>query len=416
MLGDTEKEQIINILAKAPAKLVLSNLTDKTHLYKKTVIQKIALKGKMLYQVEKFTDKQAFHENMEMSGLVDKVFEVFPAVYGQMNVFGDGEQWDFKVTKKGKLLSNVHRTKSEKVLANVSKEKGTLSRKQENAGVDIIALDAEPVLSHNRKKNYLLKEGTVIPPLVDLGIFTKEGKIVRTMQDKYRQINRFLELVEDVVKDYPNKDMHIIDFGCGKSYLTFILYYYLVELKGYRVEMTGLDLKADVIEKCNETAKKYHYENLHFELGDINGYQTDKPVDMVVTLHACDTATDYALYNAVSWNAGIILSVPCCQHEVNAQIKSDTFSLLTRYGIVKERMSALITDAIRGNVLTYCGYRTQLLEFVDFAASPKNILIRAVRGQVSNKKKQQAKEEIERLCEEFSIDQTLAGLLVGKDK
>lgn len=416
MLGDTEKEQIINILAKAPAKLVLSNLTDKTHLYKKTVIQKIALKGKMLYQVEKFTDKQAFHENMEMSGLVDKVFEVFPAVYGQMNVFGDGEQWDFKVTKKGKLLSNVHRTKSEKVLSNVSKEKGTLSRKQENAGVDIIALDAEPVLSHNRKKNYLLKEGTVIPPLVDLGIFTKEGKIVRTMQDKYRQINRFLELVEDVVKDYPNKDMHIIDFGCGKSYLTFILYYYLVELKGYRVEMTGLDLKADVIEKCNETAKKYHYENLHFELGDINGYQTDKPVDMVVTLHACDTATDYALYNAVSWNAGIILSVPCCQHEVNAQIKSDTFSLLTRYGIVKERMSALITDAIRGNVLTCCGYRTQLLEFVDFAASPKNILIRAVRGQVSNKKKQQAKEEIERLCEEFSIDQTLAGLLVGKDK
>lgn len=415
MLADTEKEQINNILIKAPAKLVLSNLTDKTYLYKKTVIQKIALKGKMLYQIERFTDKQAFHENMAMSELVDKVFELFPAVYGQMNVFGDGEQWDFKVTKKGKLLSNVHRTKSEKVLANVSKEKGTLSRKQENAGVDIIALDAEPVLSHNRKKNYLLKEETVIPPLVDLGIFTKEGKIVRTMQDKYRQINRFLELVEDVVKDYPNKDMHIIDFGCGKSYLTFILYYYLVELKGYRVEMTGLDLKADVIEKCNETAKKYHYENLHFELGDINGYQTDKPVDMVVTLHACDTATDYALYNAVSWNAGIILSVPCCQHEVNAQIKSDTFSLLTRYGIVKERMSALITDAIRGNVLTYCGYRTQLLEFVDFAASPKNILIRAVRGQVSNKKKQQAKEEIERLCEEFSIDQTLAGLLVGKD-
>ena len=174
--------------------------------------------------------------------------------------------------------------------------------------------------------------------------------------------------------------------------------------------MTGLDLKADVIEKCNATAKKYHYEHLHFELGDINGYQTDKPVDMVITLHACDTATDYALYNAISWNAGIILSVPCCQHELNAQIQSDIFSLFTRYGIVKERVSALMTDAIRGNVLTCCGYRTQLLEFVDFAASPKNILIRAVRGQVTEKKKQQAKEEIERICEEFHIEQMLVKL------
>ena len=150
-------------------------------------------------------------------------------------------------------------------------------------------------------------------------------------------------------------------------------------------------------------------------MGDINGYQTEKPVDMVVTLHACDTATDYALYNAISWNAGIILSVPCCQHEVNAQMESDTFSLLTRYGIVKERVAAMITDAIRGNVLASCGYRTQLLEFVDFAASPKNILIRAVRGQVSSKKKQQAKEEVERLCREFSIDQTLVRLLYDEN-
>ena len=169
-------------------------------------------------------------------------------------------------------------------------------------------------------------------------------------------------------------------------------------------------MKEEVIRKCNETARKYHYENLHFELGDINGYHTDEPVDMVVTLHACDTATDYALYNAITWKAGIILSVPCCQHELNAQMDSDTFSILTRYGIVKERMSALVTDAIRGNILTCCGYRTQLLEFVDFAASPKNILIRAVRGQVSEKKKQQAREEIKRICEEFHMEQTLAKL------
>lgn len=415
MLENTQQQQISDILLEMPDKLVLSNLADKSHLYKKTVMQKIVLKGKVRYQIERFTDKQAFHENVEMSELADKVFALFPEVYSQMNVFGECKQWDFRMTKKGKLLTNVHRTKAESALPDIQREKdganGKFSRKEVAAGVNRIVSDAEWIPSHNRKKNYLLKEGTIVPPLVDLGIFTKEGKIVRTMQDKYRQINRFLELVEDVVKDYPKKDMHIIDFGCGKSYLTFILYYYLVELKGFRVEMTGLDLKEDVIKKCNETAKKYHYENLHFELGNINGYQTDKPVDMVVTLHACDTATDYALYNAISWNAGIILSVPCCQHEVNAQMESDKFSLLTRYGIVKERVSALITDAIRGNVLTYCGYRTQLLEFVDFAASPKNILIRAVRGQVSAKKKQAAKEEIDRICQEFSIDQTLVRFL-----
>ena len=253
----------------------------------------------------------------------------------------------------------------------------------------------------------------MIPPLVDLGIFTKDGKIVRSMYDKYKQINRFLEMVEDVVKDYPNREhMHIIDFGCGKSYLTFILYYYLTELKGYQVHMTGLDLKEDVIRTCNETAKKYQYENLHFELGDINGYRTTEPVDMVVTLHACDTATDYALYNAIQWNAGIILSVPCCQKEINRQITSDDLSILTRYGIVKERMSALITDAVRANVLEYCGYKTQLLEFVDFASSPKNILIRAVKRNGSEARREKARQEIEKVLREFRIQQTLATMIL----
>lgn len=272
------------------------------------------------------------------------------------------------------------------------------------------------LLGHNRKKHYLLEEGQVIPPLVDLGIFTKDGKIVRSMYDKYKQINRFLEMVEDVVKDYPNREhMHIIDFGCGKSYLTFILYYYLTELKGYQVHMTGLDLKEDVIRTCNETAKKYHYENLHFELGDINGYQTTEPVDMVVTLHACDTATDYALYNAIQWNAGIILSVPCCQKEINRQITSEDLSILTRYGIVKERMSALITDAVRANVLEYCGYKTQLLEFVDFASSPKNILIRAVKRNGSEVRREKARQEIENVLREFRIQQTLATMILKEE-
>ena len=408
MLDTVARKQIADVLEKQPNKLVLSNLADKSHLYKKTVVQRIAVQGRVMYQIERFTEKQAFHENVELDALQDVIFDCFPSIYMQMNIFGDEGQWDYKVTKKGKLLSNV------RLNVGVDAPEKTSGRDFQN-GKRII-LEGTPLPSHNRKKNYLLQEGTVIPPLVDLGIFTKEGKVVRTMYDKFKQINRFLELVEDVVKDYPNKDMHIIDFGCGKSYLTFILYYYLVELKGYQVHMTGLDLKEDVIYKCNETAKKYGYENLHFEVGDVNGYQTDKPVDMVVTLHACDTATDYALYNAIQWGAGIILSVPCCQHELNAQVQSENLSILTKYGIIKERMSALMTDAIRANVLEYCGYRTQLLEFIDIAHSPKNILIRAVKGNVSAAKREKAKVEVVKLCEEFHIEQTLAKLLLSQEK
>lgn len=401
-----EKEQIkiAEVLKLLPDRIVLSNRTDNTYLYKKIVIHKIQLKGQIAYQIERFTDKQAFHENIEEQNLETAVLACFPDIYSQLNVFGEDSQWDFKMTKKGKLLYNAH----------IQKDRQAAKPEKKDAfiGQSRITIEGAPIQSHNRKKNYLLKEGTVVPPLVDLGIFTKEGKVVRSMYDKYRQINRFLELVEDVVKDYPKKELHIIDFGCGKSYLTFILYYYLVELKGYHVQMTGLDLKEDVIRKCNATAEKYHYTDLHFEMGDIDGYKTDQPVDMVITLHACDTATDYALYNAITWDAGIILSVPCCQHEINGQIGSEDFSILTKYGIIKERVSALMTDAIRANVLEYCGYRTQLLEFIDIAHSPKNILIRAVKGNVSEMKRQKAREEVERLCGEFHLEQTLAGKIL----
>lgn len=409
MLDTVERKQIADVLLTKPDKLVLSNLADKSYIYRKIVIQKILLKGKEVYQIERFTDKQAFHENVDLNGLQEIVFDCFPSLYMQLNVFGAEKQWDYKVTKKGKLLSNV-RVKNAGT-SQKSKSTERLLEQAESSNERRITIEGTPLLSHNRKKNYLLQEGMVIPPLVDLGVFTKEGKVVRTMYDKYKQINRFLELVEDVVKDYPNKDMHIIDFGCGKSYLTFILYYYLVEIKGYQVHMTGLDLKADVIRKCNETAKKYGYSNLRFEVGDVNGYKTDEPIDMVVTLHACDTATDYALYNAIQWGAGIILSVPCCQHELNAQVQSEELSILTKYGIVKERMSALMTDAIRANVLEYCGYKTQLLEFIDISHSPKNILIRAVKGNVSKVKRERALLEVEKLCQEFGVEQTLVKLV-----
>lgn len=235
------------------------------------------------------------------------------------------------------------------------------------------------------------------------------------MYDKFRQINRFLEILEDELANWKGDSIHVIDFGCGKSYLTFIVYYYLTEIRGIRAEIIGLDLKADVIEKCSRAAQNYGYDGLHFEKGDINGYKTPFDVDLVMTLHACDTATDYALYNAVQWKAKLIFSVPCCQHELNGQMEPGTLPILSRYGILKERFCALATDAIRGNLLEYCGYRTQLMEFIDMAHTPKNILIRAVRRPVSNAKKQQeALEQVRALTNEFQFHPTLCRLLLSE--
>lgn len=269
--------------------------------------------------------------------------------------------------------------------------------------------------SHDRRKRYLLEEGTAIPPLVDMGVFTQEGKVVRSMYDKYRQINRFLEILDDELERLDGGVLRVIDFGCGKSYLTFVVYHYLTAVRGLRVEMIGLDLKADVIAKCEETARKYGYDGLHFELGDINGFHAPFPVDLVITLHACDTATDYALCNAVQWGAKLILSVPCCQHELNGQMAPKNFELLSRYGILQERFAALATDAIRANLLEYCGYRTQVLEFIDFTHTPKNLLIRAVRRPSTPEAvRAKALEQVHAVMEEFSFHPTLYELLGPK--
>ena len=345
------------------------------------------------YQIAKYTLKQVFHENITSEHLAQRLSELTEEYgYKQINLFTDNKEYSILVSKKGEVSVKG----KEKAL---SCEDGACPKKNTD--------------SHNRQKNYIISEGQQVEPLIDMGVFTREGKVVKSMYDKFRQINRFLEILDDEIDSEKTKSLNVIDFGCGKSYLTFVVYYYLTKIKGISCNIIGLDLKEEVIKKCNMSAKKYGYDNLHFELGDINGYKAPFDVDMVITLHACDTATDYALYNAIMWNARMIFSVPCCQHELNKKIRTDELSILTRYGIIKERFAALATDAIRGNLLEYEGYKTQLLEFIDFAHTPKNILIRAVKRPVTPKNsREKALKEVKQLMDEFNTDQTLYNLLV----
>ena len=362
-------------------KIILSNPTGEG-TYRKIVLNR----QKKGWQAEQYTEKQVFHENLPEGKVQDYLMENMSSAFRQCGAWDGTFEHTVRISKKGKVTGMKKRT------AQTEAPKA----KMEN----------------NRKKNYLLEEGTVIPPLVDMGIFTVEGKVVRSMYDKYRQINRFVELIDDEIDALPkDQTIRIIDFGCGKSYLTFILYHYFTNIRKISVHMTGLDLKEDVIEKCNLAAKKYGYENLHFELGDICGYQSNEQVDMVITLHACDTATDHALYHAVRWNTEMIFSVPCCQHELNSQIQSENYSILTRYGLIKERTAALMTDAIRANLLEACGYKTDILEFVDFAHTPKNLLIRAKKKPVSKDQKEKRIREVERLMQEYHLQPTFYQLL-----
>lgn len=336
-------------------------------------IRPVIIKGNMIYQETVLKNNQVFHTNYNREQILHRITEtIFD--FRQMHWVKQDEVGSALISKKGKITSKV--------------------KKQQYKG--------ENSFSHNRQKQYLLQEGECIPFLVDLGVMTKEGKIVRAKYDKFKQINRFLEFIEDILVEFPtDKRLHIIDFGCGKSYLTFAMYYYLCEKKGYQVKMTGLDLKKDVIEHCNRLAQKYGYKDLEFLVGDIASYEEEEKIDLVVTLHACDTATDFALAKAVSWDASVILSVPCCQHELNKQIEQDILAPIMDYGLLKERFAALVTDGMRAKLLESKGYQVQILEFIDMEHTPKNILIRAIkRDKMSENKKKKSRQEFEE-CRQF---------------
>lgn len=377
-------EEIIQFLAgilnREFIRAVFSNPRVKDNVVK-AKLRPMEQKGELLFQLESFTKTQAFHKNLTVEETKDELAKLLEE-FRQVQVETVSEDITVLISKKGKA---------------------TIKRKRKK--VQAKAAD----LSHNRKKKYILEEGIVVPFLQDLGVMTQDGKIVRTKMDKFRQINRFLEFVEDILPQLDkDRELTLLDFGCGKSYLTFAMYYYLKVLKGYNVRIIGLDLKKDVIEHCNQLRTRYGYDKLDFYEGDIASYKGVESVDMVVTLHACDTATDYALAKAVKWGAKVILSVPCCQHEANRTIADETLSPVMDYGILKERFAAIATDGARAKLLESKGYQTQILEFIDMEHTPKNLLIRAVK---TGKPDAKAYEEVQNMSRMLNIDLTLKKLL-----
>ena len=351
----------------------------------KIKVRPVMIRDSLYFQVSRYTDKQVFHENMTAEDALETLSGWILHDFRQAQIRMQDEMVTVLVSKKGK--------------ATIKSKKAACIETQN--------------LEHNRKKQYIIEEGMAVPFMIDLGVMTESGKIIRTRYDKYRQINRFLEFIEDILPELPtDRTVHIIDFGCGKSYLTFAMYYYLKVLKHYDIRITGLDLKQKVIEDCQALADQYGYDGLQFLCGDIADYNGTDEVDMVVTLHACDTATDYALYKAVKWHASVILSVPCCQHELNRKMQCETLSGAFQYGLIKERTAALMTDAMRGQLLEMKGYKTQLLEFIDMEHKPKNILIRGVKskGLLPKAARKQQMENYQKCRDFFGAELTLEKL------
>ena len=369
--------------------IVISNPRKKGGV-QKIKIRPILLKNELYYQESRFVGMQVFHENKNFSQMEETVLAVMASDFKQLEMHTKSWQATVLAGKKGNL------TIKKKKLTEVS----------------------VPDMEHNRKKKYILDENIPVGFLQDLGVQTTDGKIVKSRYDKFRQINRFLEFIEDILPSLPkDRTVQIVDFGCGKSYLTFAMYYYLKILKQYDVNVCGLDLKEDVIRHCNRLSEKYGYDGLRFYHGNIKDFEGAERVDMVVTLHACDTATDYALHKAVKWDAGVILSVPCCQHELNGQICCEPLAELFSYGLIKERTAALFTDALRGELLEAEGYDTQILEFIDMEHTPKNIMLRCIkRRREATDKAERAyrlkkKEKIRALTEFLQVQPTLDALL-----
>lgn len=380
-------EFIQSALSEGAYKFVLSGKRSSSLPYRRVSFSLLENEGEFF--IEKLTDKQAFHSRIAVNEAADEIESCF-SDFIQINAWSRISEYTAKLSKKGRLMTGRHKA----------------------------AAAPKAQTDQNRSKNYLLPDNTVVPPLVDMGVMTPSGAVRKDMYDKFKQINRFLECIDDCIRDenLGDKEFNIIDFGCGKSYLTFIVYYYFSEIKHVPVRMTGLDLKEDVIAFCNGLAEKYGYDKLNFIAGDIAKYDMSEPVDMMISLHACDTATDYALYNAIVRGVRFILSVPRCQHELNTNADFGKMSVLNDSGILRERAASLFTDGIRAKMLTYCSYKTQLMEFVDLSHTPKNILIRAKKALIPESTRQKALMDAEELLGILNTEQTLHKLLIERKR
>ncbi len=361
---------------------VFSGLRRKDLDFNKVRIEPVLIKGLYNIQFSYEYKNKVIHENLNKEAALEKLKDLSFNDFRQVNLFTTREDIEVLISKKRKLRIGL--------------------KKPSRSRVD---------LSHNRKKEYILEDGVKHDFLIHLGIMDKNARVKPSRYDKFRQINRFLELVEDVMPRLEKEeDINIVDFGCGKSYLTFALYYYLVEILGRKVNIIGLDLKEDVIELCNKIAGELNYENLNFIHGDIKDFDLNGDIDMVVTLHACDTATDAAIVKAIGWNSKVLLSVPCCQAEIYSKLENSRLEPMLKHGIIKERLASLVTDSLRAEVLEACGYNVQLVEFIDMDHTPKNILIRAYKDkkidQVASKEAYKDFKEFFKL-EDLFIDREL---------
>lgn len=380
------RDELNKYMDKELIRIVVSNPRDKDGITK-IKVRPVIISSQLMFQATEYVGNQVFHHNYTSAEIVSYLENMITNSFKQCELVTNNITVSILVSKKGKI---------------------TVNRKKSSAKLIESKTVKMSDLNHNRTKHYILEEGIPVPFLVDLGVMNNKGDVLKQRYDKFKQINRFLEFVKDIVRELPrDREINIIDFGCGKSYLTFAIYYYLRELCGLDVRITGLDLKKDVIKKCNQLSEKYGYDKLIFKLGDIAEYEGQNNVDMVVTLHACDTATDYALYKAVNWNAKVILSVPCCQHELNKQIENKMMAPVLGYGILKDRMSAIMTDAIRAEVLKIKGYHTEILEFIDMEHTPKNLLIRAVKGRESGNR-----DVLINMINEFNLEPSIVKLLL----